>query len=146
MRGGDDARVDFGGPRAAQPLDLLLLQHAQELDLDVGRQVANLVQEDRRSVGQLEAPDLARQGPGVGALLPPEQLAFDQRRRDGRAVDANHRPAAAAAQLVNLRREQLLAGAGLAEEEDRRVGFGHLAHLLLHPGESRRSARRRPTY
>ena len=42
-------------------------------------------------------------------------------------------PAAAAAQLVNLRCEQLLAGAGLAEEQDRRVGFGHLAHLLLHP-------------
>ena len=82
MRGGDDSRVDFGCLRAAQPLDLLVLQHAQQLDLDVERQVANLVQEDRRSVGELEAPDLARQGARVGAFLPAEQLAFDQRRRE----------------------------------------------------------------
>ena len=132
MRGGDDSRVDLGGLRAAQPLDLPVLEHAKQLDLDVGWQVANLVQEDRRSVGELEAPDLARQGARVGAFLPAEQLAFDQRRRDGRAVDADHGPAAAPAQLVNLRREHLFAGAGLAQQEHRRIGLGHLAHLLLH--------------
>ena len=71
MRRGDDSRVDLGGLRAAQPLDLPVLQHAQELDLDVERQVTNLVQEDRRSVGELEAADLARQGPRVGAFSRP---------------------------------------------------------------------------
>jgi hypothetical protein len=30
MRGGDDSRVDSGGLRTAQPLDLPVLQHAQK--------------------------------------------------------------------------------------------------------------------
>ena len=74
--GGDDAGVDLGGLRAAQPLDLPVLQHAQQLDLDVGRQVTDLVQEDRRAVGELEAPDLARQRPGIGALSPGRTARF----------------------------------------------------------------------
>ena len=68
--------------RAAQPLDLPLLEHAQQLDLDVERQIANLVEEDRRVIGELEAADLPRQRAGVGALLAAEQLALDQRRRE----------------------------------------------------------------
>ena len=132
MRRGNDARVDVGSPGAAQSLDVLVLQHAQQLDLHVGRQVTNLVEEDRRGVGELEASDLARQGSRIRTFLPAEELALDQRRGNGRAVDADHGPGAAPAQLVNLRGEQLLARASLTEEEDRRVGLGHLAHLLLH--------------
>ena len=37
---------------------------------------------------------------------------------------------AAGAQLVDLRREQLLAGAGFAEQQHRRVGARHVLHLL----------------
>ena len=50
-------RIGLGLPEA---LDLPLLQHAQQLHLDVERQVANLVEEDRRVVGQLEAAHLTR--------------------------------------------------------------------------------------
>ena len=132
MRGDNDSRVDLVALRAAEPLDPLVLEHAQELDLDVERQVTNLVEKDRRFVGELEAPDLARQRSGIGAFLPAEQLAFDQRRRDGRAVDADHGAAAAPAQLVHLRGKQLLAGPRLAEEQDRRVGLCDLPHLLVH--------------
>ena len=65
--------------RAAQPLDLPLFEDAKQLDLHVERQVADLVEEDRRLVGQLEASDLPRQRAGERALFPAEQLAFDQR-------------------------------------------------------------------
>ena len=82
MGGGDDADVDAIGRRAAQPLDLPFLEHAQQLDLHVQRQVADLVEEDRRVVGELEAADLPRQRAGEGAFLAAEQLAFDQRRRE----------------------------------------------------------------
>ena len=94
------------------------------------RQVADLVEEDRRVVGQLEPADLPRQRAGERALLAAEQLAFDQRRRNRRAVDPHHGAPAPRAQLVNLRREQLLAGAGLAEQQHRRIGGRHLLHLL----------------
>ena len=46
--------------RAAQPLELALLQHAQELRLGHRREVADLVEEQRAAVGQLEAALLAR--------------------------------------------------------------------------------------
>ena len=108
--------------RAAEPLDLPLFQHAQQLDLHVERQVADLVEEDRRVIRQLEASDLSRERAGEGALLAAEQLALDERRGNRRAVHAHHRPPAARAQLVDLGREELLAGAGLAEQQHRRVG------------------------
>ena len=41
--------------------------------------------------------------------------------------------AAARAQLVDPRREQFLAGAGLAEQQHGRVGGRHLLDLLQHP-------------
>src|SRR5262245_12189734 len=100
MRGGDNADIDLDALRAAEALDLTLLEHAQQLDLDVGRQIADFVEEDRGAIGQLEAPDLPRQRAGEGALLATEQLALDQRRRDGRAVDADHLPAAPRAHVV----------------------------------------------
>ena len=80
------------GARAAEPLDLPLLEHAQQLDLDVRRQLADLVEKDRRAIGQLEAADLPRERAGEGAFLAAEQLALDQRRRNRRAVHAHHRP------------------------------------------------------
>ena len=40
---------------AAQPLELALLQHAQQLHLRAQVQLADLVEEERAAVGQLEA-------------------------------------------------------------------------------------------
>ena len=49
------AHVDLDRLGAADALELALLQHAQQLDLHVERQVADLVEEQRAAVGQLEA-------------------------------------------------------------------------------------------
>ena len=84
----------------ADPLELLLLQHAQQLDLGVERQLAHLVQEQGALVGQLEAPDPALQRAGERALLVAEQLALDHALRDRAAVDLDERPVAARAPLV----------------------------------------------
>jgi hypothetical protein len=58
-----DPQVHVDRLRAAKPLDLTLLEHAQQLHLRVERQVANLVEKDRGLVGELEAARLARQRP-----------------------------------------------------------------------------------
>ena len=58
------------------------------------RQVADLVEKDRRVVRQFEPADLPRQRAGKGALLPAEQFALDERARNRRAVDAHHDAAA----------------------------------------------------
>jgi len=56
VRGRDDAHVDLDGLHAAHAFELALLQHAQQLGLDRQRNLANLVQQDRAAVCQLETP------------------------------------------------------------------------------------------
>ena len=63
VRGGDDPGVDANRCRAAEPLELPLLEHPQQLHLDVDRQIANLVEEHRRVIGDLEPADLPRHAP-----------------------------------------------------------------------------------
>ena len=70
------------GLRAAEPLDLPLLEHAQQLHLHLVRQVANLVEEDGRTIGQLEAADLPRERSGERPLFAAEQLALDAASRE----------------------------------------------------------------
>ncbi len=58
----DEPDVDADGAVAAQPLELLFLQHAQEFRLQLERDVADLVEEQRAAVRQLEPADLLRDG------------------------------------------------------------------------------------
>ena len=88
--GGDDPDVYGYRRRAAQPLELPLLEHAKELRLQLRRQFADFVQEYGRTVGRFETPYLRRQRTGEGALLPPEQFGLDQGRREGGAVELDH--------------------------------------------------------
>jgi hypothetical protein len=56
----------------------------------------------------------------------PEQLAGDHARRQGGAVDGHQQTIAARAELMNGARDQFLAGAGFAEDQDGAVGAGDL--------------------
>ena len=55
MRGGDDAHVAALRHAAADALEDSLLQHPQQLHLHGGIHVADLVEEDRAALGDLEA-------------------------------------------------------------------------------------------
>ena len=87
----------------------------------IERHVADLVEEQRPAVGQLERAPLALTRAGEGAALVAEELALEQVSGIGRAVDGHERPVAAAGWLVDGRGDELLAGAALARDEDRRV-------------------------
>ena len=76
----DDAHVDPLRARAADALELLLLEDAQQLRLQLERDVADLVEEERAAVRQLEAPDPLRDGAGERAALVAEELALEQAR------------------------------------------------------------------
>ena len=81
-------------PRGARPpcaarvaprrCDLAVLQHAQQLRLQLQREVADLVEEERPAVGQLEAAGVRGDRAGEGALLVAEELALDAASRAGR--------------------------------------------------------------
>ena len=97
MRRGDDPHVDVLRLRRADPLERAFLQHAQQLGLQVERQIADLVEEQRAAVRELEASLPRGDRAGERAAGMAEQLAFDQGRRQRRAVDDDERVRAARA-------------------------------------------------
>src|ERR1043165_4827039 len=87
----DHPDVDPFGARAAQALELVLLEDAQQLRLQLERDVADLVEEKRSPVGQLEAADALRDGSRERPPLVTEQLALEEAGGDGGAVDLDER-------------------------------------------------------
>src|SRR5262249_56663045 len=98
-----------------QGLEFDSLQHTQQLRLQLQRQFTDLVQEERPTVGELEAPGPRGGRPGEGALLVSEQLALDERRRQRRAVHLHERTGPARTTVMNRAGQPLLARARLAE-------------------------------
>ena len=97
--------------------------------------LADLVQEERSAVGDLEAAGPGGDRAREGALLVAEELRLDQRRWDGGAVDPDERAGAAGAALVDRAGEELLPRTGFTEEQDCRVGRGHLRHPREHEAD-----------
>ncbi len=134
------AHVDLDGLLAADPLELPLLQDAQELELQPRRDVADLVEEQRPLVGQLESPELALDGARERPPLVAEQLRLQQRLRQRAAVDLHERPARPLRPRVDGARHQLLPRPRLAVDVDRRVGGGDLLDRLEEGAHLRRLA------
>src|SRR2546427_10433989 len=130
VRRGDQADVDLDRPGAADTLELLLLEDPEELRLELERDLADLVEEEGAAMGHLEASDLLRDGPGERAPLAAEELALQEPRRDGGAIDLDEGSLTAAASVVDGARDQFLPRAGLAEHEHGRVGRRDSRHLL----------------
>ncbi len=133
VRRGDEPHVHLHRLLAADALEAPLLQDPQELHLHGGRQLADLVEEERPLVGELEPPELPPDRAGERAALVAEELGLEEPLRDRRARDRDEGLLAAGRAVVDRARDELLAGPGLAEHEDRRVGGGDLADLLEHP-------------
>ena len=93
-------------------------------------EVAYLVQKQSPAVGQLEFAPAGGGGAGEGALLVAEQLALQQLGRDGGAVYFDERTRGEGAGLVDVGGEQLLARAGLTDQEYPGVGAGGQGGLL----------------
>jgi hypothetical protein len=97
------------------------LQEAEQLDLRGEGDLAHLVEEDGAAVRLLEAALPAGDGAGERALLVAEQLALQQRLGERRAVEAHERGLRPGARVVDHLGDELLAGAGLAHDEDARL-------------------------
>ena len=120
--GREDAGIDFDPRRSADRLHRLFLQDAQHLGLRLQAHVADLVEEDRAAVGDLELAAPIGDGAGERAAHVAEQLAFDQLFRNGGAVDLDEGRAPAPAQRVDRPRDQLFAGAVFAVNQHAAVG------------------------
>jgi hypothetical protein len=132
IRCGNNAHVDLSRAVIPDALVLTLLQHAQQFGLHLNWQVTNFVKENGSPVGRLKAPRPIADRSREGATHVPEKLALEHLARDCAAVDFDERSRRAGAQPVHFLRQQLLAGAGLADDEHRRVGGRHRLDLLQH--------------
>ena len=116
-----DPNVDpAGGVRADRP-DLPLLDRSQQTGLQVPAHVADLVEQQRSAVGLDEQAAPGSNRPGEGAPDVSEQLALEQGFRDRSAIDRDERPVAPRAGLVDGARQQFLAAAALAQQQDGHV-------------------------
>jgi hypothetical protein len=102
-----------------------VLEEPQELGLHRHRHLADLVEEQGAAGRRLDLAAGPLGGAGERAALVPEQLALEQRLGDRRAVDRHEGPAPTLRALVDAPRQDLLAGAALAQEGHRDLAGGH---------------------
>src|SRR5882724_9044655 len=135
--GGDDAHVDLDAAVRAELLDLALLEHAEQLQLHVERDALDLVQEQRPAGRELDLSHPIVNRARERAALVAEELALEERVREGRAVDGDETAALALALKVDGASRELLAGPRLAVDEDGRVvlcqDLDGLEDLVHHP-------------
>src|SRR6185295_19640284 len=115
----------------AEAAELALLQDAQQLHLGGRRHLADLVEEQRPAIGELEAALAPIGGAGERALFVAEDLALEQRLGNRGAVDRDERKAGARAELMDGLRDQFLAGARLTRDEHRCAGRRRLLDDLV---------------
>src|SRR5690606_25079921 len=89
MGGGNHANVCADWLLAADAVEVAVGEHAQQPCLQLGRHVADLIQEKGSAIGLLEASAALGRGPGEGATLMAEKLGFKQVAWDGRGVDGD---------------------------------------------------------
>ncbi len=137
IRGADETEV---GPSLAgrpDPVEGPRVEHAEELRLDLGRHLSDLVEEERPPVRDLDEPRLLVAGPGEGPALEAEQLALEQARRHRRAVEVHETLVRPGRQTVHVLGQQLLAHAALAFDQHRcarrRHHLDRLQDLLEQP-------------
>ncbi len=129
-----EAATDVEPPHAggAERPHLAVLHDAQELRLERGHEVLDLVEEERAAVGELQHAGALLYRAGERAARVPEELALGERLGDGGAVDRHEGTCGAAAEGVHGARHHLLAGAGLALDQHVGLGAGGGAHQLPH--------------
>ncbi len=127
--GGDDAAIGLDRVRSADSLESAVLKHAQQLGLHSQGHLADFVEEQSASLGQLEPAFLLAIGAGEGPAFVAEELALEQVLRQGRTVDGDQRPAARDVAEMNRLGHELLAGSGFARDEDGARRRAQLARL-----------------
>ncbi len=90
-----DPDIDGDGLRAADALKRHFLQDAEQLGLDFQVDVADLVEKKCAAVGLLKTADAVAVCSGESTLDVSEKLAFQQARRQGRAMELDERPGCA---------------------------------------------------
>src|SRR4029077_5378328 len=131
IRSGQKADVELDGPRAADADEFALLKDAQQLGLQRQREFADFVEEHAATFGDLEQPFLLANSAGERPFLVPEQLAFEKRFRQCRAIQRHERLIFALAVFVNGTRGKLFARAAFAVDQNCGIAGSNLLNELV---------------
>src|SRR5271154_5808298 len=99
---------------AAEPLEFLLLQDAQQFRLKFQRYVADLVKKQSAFVGELEP-----------SCFLAEQLTLEESQRDCGTIQFHESLLAATAQLMDRTRNEFLARSRLSQDQHAGIRRGH---------------------
>ncbi len=125
------------GLRAPEGVDLELLEGAQQLGLELERHVADLVEKEKATSGELKLA-LAGGDARGDAALDAEELGLEELRRDGGAVDGDKGALPSRRRGVEGFGDVLFADPGLAGDEDRNVAAQQLPELAVDLGHGGR--------
>src|SRR5439155_12214575 len=127
----DQTKLRLDRMCAADALDLALLDGAEQFRLQIEPQIANLIEKQCAAGGELELAELLTDGSRERALLVAEQHAFQEVLRDGCQIDGNKWRGCRQSRLaMDQPRQQLFAGAALAQDQDGRGELGDLPREL----------------
>ena len=126
MGGGNNPGIGAYGRASPHGCVFAFLKHPQQPSLGLKGHVADFIEEKSAAIGLFEAAGIALRSPGKGAFFMAEKLAFDQLAGDGCHVDGDKGSVAALTVIMQGPGHQLLAGPGLAVDENRKIG-GHEA-------------------
>src|SRR6266851_6461122 len=129
MSSRDNSNVDGYWLIAADALDFTLLQHSQQCDLDLGRQVANFVQKNCPAACRFEPSEASLGCTGESALLVTKKLGRNQRLWDCSAIHPDECPIGAFGSFMDAASYQLLSRTSFAENQNRRVGRCQFCNL-----------------
>src|SRR5207244_12512587 len=113
--------------------------NAKQLHLDRERDVADLVEEQRSTLGELDPSRLSRLRAGERALLVAEELALEEIFGERAAVDGHERTALSRGSRVDRAGCELFSSAALSPDQNGRArgrGAGDELEHLLHRAPS----------
>ena len=116
---GDDADVHLDRMGLAERVDLVGLEKAEQLRLQVDRQIRDFVEKQRAPFRRADDAGEGGIGAGERAAAVAEQLALEHVARHRRAVEREHDLLGAVRGAMDRAGQHFLAGPGLAGEEDR---------------------------
>src|SRR5271155_656076 len=136
----DQAHVHVDGLRPPQTLEVLVLQYAQQLGLQLQRNLSNFVEQQRALVRQFEPTKLLAYRSGERSLFVSEQFAFQHSRWNGGAVYLDEVAFLAPAHAVNEACDPLFASSSLAGNQDGGIGIGDDGSIVQHTFQGRTGA------
>src|SRR5579863_968823 len=130
-----DTDINHDLARTAQPEISLAIQHTQQLGLHPAVHLTDLIEEQRPGVRRFEKAGFHAFSAAESALFVPEQLALHQMFGQSGAIYVDERLAGATRIMMYRARDQFLAGAALARDQDGRISaanFGRRRDKTTH--------------